>query len=194
MQRQTGGVLRAIERGTEGISFILTFVLFNIAPTFLEIIFVCIILAYMYPIWFALITFTTMVVYITLTLTITQWRIKFRREMNEMNNTANNKAVDSLINFETVKYFSNEDHEANRYGESMKAYNKASIKSQTSLTLLNGAQALIIATGLTSVMLLAAYYVYDNGRMTVGDFVLVNTYMIQLAIPQIGRASCRERV
>lgn len=103
--------------------------------------------------------------------------------MNEMNNTANNKAVDSLINFETVKYFSNEDHEANRYGESMKAYNKASIKSQTSLTLLNGAQAFIIATGLTSVMLLAAYYVYDNGRMTVGDFVLVNTYMIQLAIP-----------
>jgi len=182
LHRQTGGVLRAIERGTQGISFLLTFVLFNIGPTLLEIVMVCSILLYLYTFWFALITFTTMALYITLTLSITQWRIKFRRDMNDLNNEANNKAVDSLLNFETVKYFSNEEHEAKRYGDSMLAYNKAAVKSQGSLAILNGAQALTIAGGVTGVMLLAAWEV-TNGTMTVGDFVLVNSYLIQLAIP-----------
>jgi len=182
LHRQTGGVLRAIERGTQGISFLLTFVLFNIGPTILEIIMVCCILLYLYTFWFALITLVTMTLYIVSTLSITQWRIKFRREMNDLNNDANNKAVDSLLNYETVKYFSNEEHEAQRYGESMLAYNKAAVKSQGSLAILNGSQSLIIAAGVTSVMLLAAWEV-SKGTMTVGDFVLVNSYLIQLAIP-----------
>lgn len=124
LHRQTGGVLRAIERGTQGVSFLLTFVLFNIGPTMLEICMVVVVLLYLYEIWFGIITFITMVVYIAFTLGITQWRIKFRRSMNDLNNTANNKAVDSLINYETVKYFSNEEHEAGRYGAALMGYNK----------------------------------------------------------------------
>ena len=182
LHRQTGGILRAIERGTQGISFLLTFVLFNIGPTLLEIVMVCTIMLYLYTFWFALITFSTMVLYVVVTLSITQWRIKFRRVMNDLNNDANNKAVDSLLNFETVKYFSNEEHEANRYGESMSQYCAAAVKSQGSLMLLNGSQALIMAVGISSVMLLAAWEV-SKGRMTVGDFVLVNSYLMQLAIP-----------
>jgi len=182
LHRQTGGVLRAIERGTSGISFLLTFVLFNIGPTLLEIVMVCCILLYLYSAWFAVITFVTMTLYIATTLGVTQWRIKFRREMNDLNNEANNKAVDSLLNYETVKYFSNEAHEAGRYGSAMLQYSQAAVKSQGSLAILNGSQSLIIAGGVTLVMLLAAWEV-TQGTMTVGDFVLVNSYLIQLAIP-----------
>lgn len=182
LHRQTGGVLRAIERGTSSISFLLTFVLFNIGPTLLEIGMVCCILLYLYSAWFALITFVTMALYIATTLGVTQWRIKFRREMNDLNNEANNKAVDSLLNYETVKYFSNEDHEANRYGSAMQLYCQAAVKSQGSLTVLNGLQAIIMAAGVAAIMLLAAWEV-TKGTMTVGDFVLVNSYLIQLSVP-----------
>ena len=135
LHRQTGGVLRAIERGTQGVSFLLTFVLFNIGPTMLEICMVVVVLLYLYEIWFGIITLITMVVYIAFTLGITQWRIKFRRSMNDLNNTANNKAVDSLINYETVKYFSNEEHEADRYGAALMGYNKVGLDRRYAATI-----------------------------------------------------------
>eukprot|EP01094_Clydonella_sp_ATCC50884_P015562 TRINITY_DN2615_c1_g1_i1.p1 TRINITY_DN2615_c1_g1~~TRINITY_DN2615_c1_g1_i1.p1 ORF type:complete len:631 (-),score=258.59 TRINITY_DN2615_c1_g1_i1:25-1917(-) len=180
--RQTGTVLRAIERGTQGISFLLVFVLFNIGPTILEILMVCAIMFYLYEVWFAVITACTMIIYIVYTLSITQWRIKFRREMNDLNNEANNKAVDSLLNFETVKYFGNEEHEAQRYDAALLGYMKGALKSQLSLALLNIGQALVIAVGVVGVMLLAAWRVY-HGHMSIGDFVLVNTYLLQLYVP-----------
>jgi ATP-binding cassette, subfamily B, heavy metal transporter len=182
LERQTGGLSRSVERGTKAIQTLLSFMLFNILPTLLEILLVCAILWGMFNIWFALATFVTVVAYIAYTLVITEWRTKFRREMNEMDNQANTKAIDSLLNYETVKYFGNEEHEARRYDTALSFYEKAAVRSQTSLSLLNIGQAAIISVGLTVVMYMAARGIMA-GTMTIGDFVLVNTYLLQLYQP-----------
>ncbi len=182
MARKTGRISRAVERGTKGIEFLLRFTLFNILPTLLEIILVCGILWKLYNIWFALVTFATIVGYIAWTLIVTEIRIKHRRAMNESDSIAHSKAIDSLLNFETVKYFTNEDHEAKRFDSALRAYEDAATRSGESLSYLNIGQGVIIAIGLTLVMLMAANGV-ARGGMTVGDFVLVNAYLIQLYMP-----------
>jgi len=182
LDRQTGGVTRSIERGTKGIEFLLNFMLFNILPTLLEIGLVTLILWRLYDGSFALVTFGTIALYIAYTLGVTEWRTKFRREMNETDQQASTKAIDSLLNFETVKYFGNEDHEAQRYDQALSRYEKAAVKSKVTLALLNMGQGAIIAIGLTAVMLLAADGV-TKGTLTLGDFVLVNTYLVQLYLP-----------
>ena len=166
----------------KGIDFLLRFMLFNILPTLLEVLMVCGILIWLYDISFAIVTFLTIMAYIAYTLVVTEWRIKFRRRMNEKDSEANTKAIDSLLNFETVKYFGNEQHEARRFDASLRDYEHASVLSNTSLALVNIGQGAIIAVGLTVVMILAGQGVAD-GTMTVGDFVLVNTYLIQLYLP-----------
>ena len=180
--RKTGRVSRAVERGTKGIEFLLRFTLFNILPTLFEILLVCGILWNLYDIWFALVTFITIAGYIAFTLIVTEMRIKYRRAMNESDSSAHTKAIDSLLNFETVKYFSNEAHETRRFDDALKVYEDAATKSGVSLSLLNIGQGAIIAIGLTAVMLMAADGVV-NGTMTIGDFVLVNAYLIQLYLP-----------
>ena len=180
--RKTGQVSRAVERGTKGIEFLLRFTLFNILPTFFEILLVCGILWNLYGIWFSLVTFGTIAGYIAFTLIVTEMRIKYRRAMNDSDSSAHTKAIDSLLNFETVKYFSNEAHETKRFDDALLIYEDAATKSGVSLSLLNIGQGAIIAVGLTAVMLMAAEGVV-NGTMTVGDFVLVNAYLIQLYLP-----------
>ena len=182
LERRTGGLSRAVERGTAGIDFLLSFMLFNVVPTLLEILLVCGILWRLFNWTFAAVTFTTIVVYIAFTFSITDWRVRFRREMNERNTESNTKAVDSLLNYETVKYFANEGHEARRYDAALQAYERAAVKSETTLTLLNLGQGTIIAVGLVGVMTLAGEGVAAS-EMTVGDFVLVNAYLIQLYTP-----------
>ncbi len=182
MDRQTGGLSRVLERGTRGISFVLNFLLFNIIPTIVEIFLVAGILWGMFSFSFAGVTMVTIGGYIAFTLLFTNWRLRFRRTMNEMDQDANTKAIDSLLNYETVKYFGNEAHEARRYDESLTRYERAYVRSETTLNMLNAGQAAIIAVGLTLVMLLAARGVIGH-TMTVGDFVLVNTYLIQLYMP-----------
>ncbi len=182
LERQTGGLSRAIERGMNGIDYLLTFMLFNILPTLFEILLVCGILWGLYNIWFASVTFVTIATYIWFSLAITEWRIKYRREMNAMDSEANTKAIDSLLNYETVKYFGNEEHEARRFDSSMQRYERAATLSKTSLSLLNIGQGAIIAAGLTAVMVMAGQGVVE-GRMTIGDFVLVNSYLVQLYLP-----------
>ncbi len=182
LDRQTGGLSRVIERGTRGISFVLNFLLFNIIPTILEILLVAVILWGMFSFSFAAVTLGTIALYIAFTLLFTNWRLRFRREMNAQDQDANTKAIDSLLNYETVKYFGNEAHEARRYDGSLTRYENAYVRSETTLNMLNAGQAAIIAIGLTAVMLLAARGVASGG-MTVGDFVLVNTYLIQLYMP-----------
>jgi ABC-type transport system involved in Fe-S cluster assembly fused permease/ATPase subunit len=182
LERQTGGLSRSIERGTRGIHTLLSFMLFNILPTLLEILLVCTILWGLFDIWFALVTLVTVVAYIAFTMLVTEWRLKFRREMNEMDNRANTKAIDSLLNYETVKYFGNEEHEARRYDTSLRRYEKAAVRSYTTLSLLNIGQGAIISVGLTVVMYMAGRGIVQ-GTMTVGDFVLVNTYLLQLYQP-----------
>jgi ATP-binding cassette, subfamily B, heavy metal transporter len=182
LDRQTGGVSRDIERGTRGIGFLLNFTLFNILPTLLEITLVAVILLRKYSVWFAVITFITLVIYIALTLFITEWRMVVRRTMNDLDSKANTRAIDSLLNYETVKYFGNEQYEANRYDHHMEHWETAAVRNQTSLALLNSVQSVVIAIGITVLMLLAADQVV-KGKMTVGDLVLVNVYMIQLYMP-----------
>ncbi len=182
LDRQTGGLTRAVERGAKGIEFLLFFVLFNVLPTLLEIAMVCGILWALYDWRFALATAVTIGGYVWYTLGVTEWRIKYRRQMNESDQSANTKAVDSLLNFETVKYFNNEQHEARRYDIALQAYEHAAVKSRTTLATLNIGQAFIIALGVTIMMAMAAFEV-AGGTMTVGDFVLVNAYLIQLYLP-----------
>lgn len=182
LNRRTGGVSRAIERGIKGIEYVLNFMLFNVLPTILEILLVCGILWWLYGVWFALATFVTIGGYVAWTLGVTEWRIKFRRRMNESDSEAHTRAIDSLLNFETVKYFGNEDHEAARFDRSLRTYEQAAVRSKTSLGLLNVGQGAMIAIGLTVVMIMAGYGVRD-GTMTVGDFVLVNSYLVQLYLP-----------
>jgi ATP-binding cassette, subfamily B, heavy metal transporter len=182
LERRTGGLARAVERGTAGIDFLLSFMLFNVLPTVFEILLVCGILWRLYSWTFAVATFTTIAVYILFTFSITDWRVRFRRDMNERNSEANTKSVDALLNFETVKYFANDEHEARRYDAALQAYERAAVKSETTLTFLNLGQGTIIALGLIAVMILAGQGV-AAAKMTVGDFVLVNAYLIQLYTP-----------
>ena len=180
--RRTGGLSRAIERGNRAIDVVLRFMLFHILPTFFEIVLVGVILWLLFNIWFSLVTMVTVIGYILFTTTITEWRLKFRKRMNEMDSRANTRAIDSLLNYETVKYFCNEELEAKRFDESLRLYERAAVKSLTSLSLLNTGQAFIIAIGLAGVMYMAAHGIVD-GEMSIGDFVLVNTYLIQLYLP-----------
>ncbi|ADP15644.1 ABC transporter transmembrane region family protein 2 [Achromobacter xylosoxidans A8] len=182
LTRQTGGLNRAIERGTKGIQTLLSFLLFSILPTFFEIGLVCIVLWKMFDIWLALATGATVTLYMAYTLLVTEWRAKFRRQMNETDSEANTKAIESLLNYETVKYFGNEEHEARRYDASLTRYERAAVRSQVSLSVLNVGQAAIISVGLTLVMWMAATGIAE-GRYTLGDFVLVNTYLLQLYQP-----------
>ncbi|MDF3075081.1 MAG: metal transporter permease, partial [Alphaproteobacteria bacterium] len=182
LERQTGGLSRAIERGTAGIEFLLTFSLFNIVPTIVEMALVTAILWTLYDFTFAAVIVATIVVYIGLTLAITEWRTKYVRQMNETDAEANTKAIDSLLNFETVKYFGNEEHEADRFDRSRQRYERAAIRSKATLSTLNIGQGVVIAIGLVLVMIMAGQGVVE-GRMTVGDFVLVNTYLVQLYMP-----------
>jgi ATP-binding cassette subfamily B protein len=182
LQRQTGGVSRDIERGSRGISFLLNFMLFNILPTLLEIGLVAAILLSRYSIWFSVIIFGTLAAYITLTLVVTEWRMIFRRTMNDMDSKANTQAIDSLLNYETVKYFGNEAWETRRYDEHMQKWEAAAVRNQTSLALLNSGQSAIIAIGITLLLALAAEEVIQ-GTMTLGDLVLINAFMLQLYMP-----------
>ncbi|MEE8285162.1 MAG: ABC transporter transmembrane domain-containing protein, partial [Gammaproteobacteria bacterium] len=166
LSRQTGGLSRSIERGTKAIEILLRFSLFSIVPTILELTLVFVILWKALDVWVALATVVTVAVYITYTMLVTEWRIKFRRVMNEEDNRANTRAIDSLLNYETVKYFGNEAHEARRYDAAMRGYEKASIQSQTSLALLNVGQAVIISLGLTAVMLMTASGIV-SGALTI---------------------------
>jgi len=182
LERQTGGISRDIERGAAGIRFLLNFMLFNILPTLLEIGLVTVILLVRYDAWFAIITLATLVTYIVFTLVVTEWRMIFRRTMNEMDSKANTRAIDSLLNYETVKYFNNEAWEAARYDETLQKWEKAAIRNQTSLSLLNVGQGAIIAAGVAGLMILASRGVI-SGAMTIGDLVLVNAFLIQLYMP-----------
>lgn len=182
LERQTGGVSRDIERGTRGVETLLRFAIFSIIPTLLEMTLVGVILVTKYDIWFALITLGTLVIYIVATISITEWRTKFRRAMNEMDSKANTRAIDSLLNYETVKYFGNEEFETRRYDENLQRWERASVRSATSLSGLNAVQSLVIALGLTFLVLRATDGVVQR-TLTVGDLVLVNTLLIQLYIP-----------
>ncbi|MDH5228822.1 MAG: ABC transporter ATP-binding protein/permease [Gammaproteobacteria bacterium] len=182
LARQTGGVSRDIERGTRGISFLLNFMLFNILPTLAEILLVTGILLVNYDVWFAIITLSTIVFYITFTLIVTEQRMHYRRTMNNLDSKANTRAIDSLLNYETVKYFSNEDFEANRYDDKMQQWEFAAIKNQYALSVLNFGQGAIIAIGMTLLMVLASQQVV-SGDMTMGDLVLVNAFLLQLYMP-----------
>lgn len=182
LERQTGGVSRDIERGTKGISFLLNFMLFSILPTLLEIGLVTGILLYKYDPWYAIVTSITLVAYIVFTLFITEWRMIFRRTMNDMDSKANTRAIDSLLNYETVKYFGNEEYEARRYDEHMSKWEVSAVQNQTSLATLNSGQSAIIAIGMTTLMLLAANGVV-KGELTLGDLVLINVFMLQLYMP-----------
>jgi ATP-binding cassette, subfamily B, heavy metal transporter len=182
LERQTGGLSRDIERGTRGISFVLSFMLFNILPTLLEIGLVTGIFLWNFSAWFALIILISVVVYIGFSITVTEWRMKHVRQMNELDSKANTRAIDSLLNYETVKYFTNEEFEASRYDEQMAHWEKEALKTQYSLSTLNSGQAFIIGIGVTAMMLLAGHEVV-RGSMSLGDFVMVNAYMVQLFMP-----------
>ena len=182
LERQTGGMTRDIERGSRGVSSLVSYTLYSILPTLVEITLVLSILAVKYEIWFTGITVVALVSYLTWSVAVTEWRTNFRRVSNDLDSKANVKAVDSLLNYETVKYFGNEDYEAKRYDASMANWETAAVKTQTSLSLLNTGQSIIIACAVTAIMWRATLGVV-NGTMTLGDLVLVNAFMIQLYIP-----------
>jgi ABC-type transport system involved in Fe-S cluster assembly fused permease/ATPase subunit len=182
LERQTGGLTRDIERGTRGVSSIVSYTLYSILPTLIEISMVLGYLAWQYHRDFTLITIVALVLYVVYTIVVTEWRTTFRRTMNELDTRANVKAIDSLMNYETVKYFGNERFEANRYDASMQSWERAAIKSQTTLSLLNVGQSAIIALAVTAMVWRATVGV-TSGAMTLGDLVLVNAFMIQLYIP-----------
>ena len=182
LERQTGGMTRDIERGVRGIESLISFTLFNIGATLIEVAMVLTVLAVKFDAWFAWITLAALACYIAFTVLLTEWRTQFRRQANEFDSAAHSKAVDSLLNYETVKYFNNESFEAHRYDESLQRLRAARLKAQSSLSLLNTGQQLIIATGLVAMLWRATQGVVD-GRMTLGDLVMVNAFMIQLYIP-----------
>lgn len=182
LARQTGGMTRDIERGVRGIESLISFSLYSIVPTLIEVVLVLSILAVKFDVWFALITLLALAIYILFTVRITEWRTQFRRQANEFDSAAHTKAVDSLLNFETVKYFGNEAFEAGRYEQSLDRLREARLKAQTTLALLNAGQQLIIAIALVAMLWRATQGVVD-GRMTLGDLVMVNAFMIQLYIP-----------
>ena len=182
LARQTGGMTRDIERGVRGIESLISYSLYSIVPTLIEVALVLSILAVKFDVWFAWITLAALSFYIFFTVRITEWRTHFRKQANEFDSAAHTKAIDSLLNYETVKYFGNEAYEANRYDESLERLRKARLKSQTSLSLLNTGQQLIIAAALVAMLWRATQGVVD-GRMTLGDLVMINAFMIQLYIP-----------
>jgi ATP-binding cassette subfamily B protein len=182
LDRKTGGITRDMERGTNSLSSILNYLVFNIFPTAAEFTFVAIILLSKYETHFAVITFTTVVIYITFTLLVTNWRMHYRHEMNDHESKANSYAVDGMLNYETVKYFTNEDYELKQYDETLDKWEGAAVKSQSSMSLLNFGQGSVIAIGVTLMMIFAAQGVVDR-TMTIGDLVLVNAMMLQLFIP-----------
>jgi ATP-binding cassette subfamily B protein len=182
LDRQTGGVTRDIERGTRGISTLMSFMLFSVIPIILEITLVTILLARKFDIWFVVITLSAILFYIIATISITEWRTAHRRQMNEMDSKANTKAIDSLLNYETVKYFGNEEYEAGRYDKNLQSFETAATKSETSLGLLNVAQSFVIASAVTLLMWRASDGVVQ-GQLTLGDLVMVNALLIQLYIP-----------
>ena len=180
--RQTGALSKFIDRGTKGVNFLLTYVLFNVIPTIIEIFLVAGILAYIYGLKYALVTLITISLYIVVTFTVTQWRLQFRRRMNAADNAVSTKLVDSLLNFETVKYFNNEEHEYRRLFESLDQYETESIKNQYSLSYLNISQTIVIMTGITIMLIMSAYDI-RAGSLTIGGFVVINAYMLQLYQP-----------
>jgi len=182
LERQTGGMTRDIERGTRAVHSLISYSLYSVFPTLIEVAMVLTLLAVKFDIWFAWITILALVVYISFTIVVTEWRNQFRKQMNELDSTAHSRAIDSLLNYETVKYFNNEEFEARRYDDNLVRYRQAAIKSQSTLSILNTGQQLIIATGLVAMLWRATQGVVD-GRMTLGDLVMVNAFMIQLYIP-----------
>ena len=182
LNRQTGALSKFIDRGTKGIDFLLRYVIFNVVPTFIEIILVTIILLNLYGYFYALITIITITIYVILTFAITQWRVQFRRDMNSADNSVSTKMIDSLLNFETVKYFNNENHEFNRLDVSLKKYELAANKSRHSLSLLNIAQIIVIMSGITIMLVMTAFGIRSND-ISIGGFVVINAYMLQLYQP-----------
>lgn len=182
LDRQTGGISRDIERGTGGLSFLMRFLMFNIVPTLFEIITVAIIFGTLFSIWFALITLLAVAIYIFFTVAVTQWRNRFIRESNAADNQSNTRAIDSLLNYETVKYFNNEEYEAKTYDTFLATWEQARLKNRLSLLALNSGQALIIACAITALMWLGASEVV-TGELTIGELVMINAYMIQLFLP-----------
>ncbi len=182
LERKTGGLSRDIDRGTRSVSSLMNYMVFSILPTLVEISLVTVILLSRYDIWFTVVTVVAVVAYIIFTMSITEWRMKFRVSMNKYDSEANTQAVDSLLNYETVKYFGNEQYELQRYDESLKHWESEAVNSQTSLSALNFGQSVIIAAGVTVIMIMAAQGVVD-GSMTLGDLVLVNAFLLQLFIP-----------
>jgi ATP-binding cassette, subfamily B, heavy metal transporter len=182
LSRRTGGMARDIERGTNGINFLMRFMLFNIIPTLLEISLITVILLVNYSAWYAVIIVVAVVIYVIYSVVLTEWRTSIVRHMNEMDNQTNTRAIDSLLNFETVKYFGNEDYEAEQYDKNLTGWENARAKNRLSMAALNSGQAFVIAASITAIMTLAAYDV-STGVMTLGDLVLVNAYMLQLFIP-----------
>lgn len=182
LSRQTGGLSRDIERGTSGISYLMRFLVFNIGPTLLEIAMVVILLMWQYGWSFALVVLCSVVIYVSFSVKATDWRTKYIKELNQADNRSNTRAIDSLLNFETVKYFNNENYEANRYDEGLCAWEQARRKNRLSLFALNGGQALIIAITMTTMLALAAVKVAQQ-EITIGDFVLINAFTLQIFIP-----------
>ncbi|MDA5094359.1 ABC transporter ATP-binding protein/permease [Aliiroseovarius sp. KMU-50] len=180
--RKTGGLSRIIERGVKGVEFLLRFLLFSMGPLILELVMISAILFFVFDVWYLAVVVGTIWAYVTFTFKVTEWRVKIRKEMNEQDTDANQKAIDSLLNFETVKYFGAEAREAARYDVAMAGYEKAALKTSYSLAFLNFGQAFLITGGLVAVMVMAAIGV-QNGALTVGDFVMVNAYMIQITMP-----------
>ena len=182
LERQTGGLTRDIERGSRAVNSLISYSLYSIFPTLIEVTLVLTYLAVTFDVGFALITIAALILYVIFTVSVTEWRTRYRKEMNELDSRAHTRAIDALLNYETVKYFGNEEFEASRYDENLKKYRTAAIKSQRSLSVLNSGQQLIIATGLVAMLWRATEGVVD-GRMTLGDLVMVNAFMIQLYIP-----------
>jgi ABC-type transport system involved in Fe-S cluster assembly fused permease/ATPase subunit len=182
LERQTGGMTRDIERGVRGIESLISYSLYSVVPTLIEVALVLSILAVKFDVWFAGITLAALALYIVFTISVTEWRTQYRRQANEFDSAAHTKAVDSLLNYETVKYFNNEAFEASRYDKSLESLRRARLKAQTSLSLLNTGQQLIIAVALVGMLWRATQGVVD-GRMTLGDLVMINAFMIQLYIP-----------
>jgi len=180
--RKTGGLSRVMERGVKGVEFLLRFLLFSIGPLVLELLMIAIILAVVFDVWYLVVVVLTIALYVWFTFTVTEWRVKIRKEMNDQDTDANQKAIDSLLNFETVKYFGAETREAARYDVAMEGYERAALKTSYSLGFLNFGQSILITGGLVAVMVMAAVGV-QRGDLTVGDFVMVNAYMIQITMP-----------
>ena len=180
--RKTGGLSRIIERGVKGVEFLLRFLLFSVGPLVLELLMIAVVLAVVFDIWYLVVVAVTIALYVQFTFKVTEWRVRIRKEMNDQDTDANQKAIDSLLNFETVKYFGAETREAHRYDRAMAGYERAALKTAYSLAILNFGQSFLITTGLVIVMVMAAVGV-QNGVLTVGDFVMVNAYMIQITMP-----------